>query len=78
MWPAMKLLKIERSPVVFEHCCPVFIDIEVVRRRENSYDAVVAVTLAVRVIPIHNSNQQELQVIRRIRRTQPSAPHVRG
>ena len=64
--------------VASEHRCTVFNAI-VIRCRENSYDAGVAVVLAVFAIPIHNSNQQELQVIcRRIRRTQHRTPDVCG
>ena len=74
MWHPMELPDNVGFPVQLEHRCHVLMGIEVIRRRENGYDAGVVVALAVYAIPIHNLNQQELRVIRRrVRRTQPSA-----
>ena len=77
-WTPKEHLDNESITVAPEDRCPAFIAI-VIRRRGNSYDAEVALVLAVCAIPIHNSDQQELQVIRRrIRRTQPSPTDVLG
>ena len=46
VWPPMELLDSGYFPIPLEHRCPVSIGIEVIRRRENSYDA-GAVELAV-------------------------------
>ena len=79
MWPPVEPSDSVYSPVALEHRCHVSVGIEVIRRRGNGYDAGVVVALAVYAIPIHNSVQQELQVIyRRIRRTHPPLSHVRG
>jgi len=79
VWPPVEPSDSVYFPVALEHRCHVSMGIEVIRRRGNSYDAGVVVALAVYTIPIHNSIQQELQVIRRkIRRTHPPLSHVHG
>jgi hypothetical protein len=56
VWTPIELLDNVSFPVATKYRCPVFMAIAI-RRRENSYDAVVAVALAVTAIPMHNSNQ---------------------
>ena len=78
VWTPLEVVGDVSFPVAPEHRRSVFIAV-VIWRRENGYDTRVAAALAVCAIPIHNLNQQELQVTRRrIRRTQLQASDVRG
>ena len=59
----MELPNREFLPFALEHRCPVSMGIEVIWRRENTYDSGDAAVISVHAVSIHNSNQQELQVI---------------